>query len=623
VAALKKELTFRVMLLITINSILGTGIFFLPAIGAQHSGPASLISWGIMGMIAIYMGMCFAELSSMFPKAGGIYEYCKQAFGRFPSFLVGWTTIIAGNITIAMLVVGAIQYIFPPKILYITIPLALLFVFVFNFIAFRGLKTSAFMLVTFSLITLVALFSLIIPGLMKLQPSYFKPFFVFPISSIFLTIFFIAETFFGWETATFLAEETKDGQKVMPKVLITATVIIVIISFLVVITSLGVIPWEKFAQSRTPLADLSVLHFGAIGEKLMTMMVYLAIIGAVAGWIVSAPRLLLAMARDELFPKQLAAIHPKYNTPYKAIIFQVVLTTILVFIGAGSYESILHMLLPIVLLLYSAVLIAMVVLRYTKKDVKRYYTAPFGVVLPILTVLFLLSLIVAWWIEQPGAMRMTFMGASLIFLGIPIYFLLEMFYDAKFIRRAEDAMARFSLWFERVNLPVKREKEILQKMGNLKGKTVYEYECGVGTLTKQLSRLVGPKGKVYATDVSEKHVKLTRKRTGSNVILLHDLQHTERAHPKVPKVDALVSVGGLGYIKHAKKVLTDFGKKVKKGGQVCFLDYDKFFDVIPNIEWIQDDKKVKKLFSDAGFKITIERKQGFAWTWIYICGKKK
>ena len=134
--------------------------------------------------------MCFGELVSMFPKAGGVYEYSKQAYGRFTSFLVGWITLIAGNVTIAMLIVGAIQYLLPYNLPVQKAVLSLFFILVFNYIAFRGMKTSSFMLVTFSIITLTAAFSLIIPGLFKLEPANFTPFFVFPVSSIFITLYF-------------------------------------------------------------------------------------------------------------------------------------------------------------------------------------------------------------------------------------------------------------------------------------------------------------------------------------------------------------------------------------------------------------------------------------------------
>ena len=76
---MKKTLSFKVILLITINSIMGTGIWFLTSAGAKHAGPASLISWGILSLISVYIAMCFGELVSMFPEAGGVYEFAKQS----------------------------------------------------------------------------------------------------------------------------------------------------------------------------------------------------------------------------------------------------------------------------------------------------------------------------------------------------------------------------------------------------------------------------------------------------------------------------------------------------------------------------------------------------------------
>jgi len=551
---------------------MGTGIFFLPALGAGKAGPASIISWILLSIISIYIGMCFAELSSMFPKAGGIYEFCKQAYGKFPSFLIGWTTIITGNITIAMLVVGAIQYIFPADFPLITIPLSLLFVFIFNYIAFKGLKTSAFMLVTFAFITLTTLFLLIIPGLFKFNIGLLQPFFTHSTSSIFITMFFIAETFFGWETATFLAEETKDGQRVMPKALILGTIIIAIISLLTVVTSLGSISWQKFSLSAAPLADLGVLHFGGGGANILTILVYLAIIGSVAGWIVSAPRLLLAMARDGLFLKQLAVIHPKNHTPHKAILFQTVLTTILVFVGAGSYETLLNLLVPIVLLLYIAVLGSLVVMRYTKKDVKRYYTVPGGKWIPYLIMLIMIALIAGWWSVQANAFGLALLGGSFILLGIPVYFLLELYYNPKAIRRTHNIMAHMNWWFERINLPRKRQDEVIKLISPLKGKVIYEYGSDVGTLTLELAKRAK---KVYATDFSEKSLIIMEKRLAqrghTNVLKVHDPKHTSRVHPSIPKVDVIVSVAKFGYVKNPAHMIKQFAKTLKKRRKVLLL----------------------------------------------------
>jgi amino acid transporter/precorrin-6B methylase 2 len=621
---LKKVLSFRTILLITVNSIMGTGIFFLPAIGAKSAGPMSVISWVAMALISIYIAMCFAELCSMFPTSGGIYEFCKQAYGRTASFIIGWMTIIAGNVTIAMLVVGAIHYLLPVNLPFLKIGASLFFVFAFNYVAYKGMKTSATMLVTFAFITVGTLVALIIPGVLKFSVGNLTPFFVFPLSSIIITVFLIAETFFGWETATFLAEETKDGARVMPKALIYGTLIIAGICLLFVITSLGVIPWETFGASAAPLTALSKLHYGILGSDVFTILVYLSIIGSVAGWIVSAPRLLLAMAKDKLFLSQFAKIHPKYSTPYKAIIFQTILTTILVFVAVGSYETLLHLLVPIVLVLYSAVLFSLVVLRIEKPNLKRYFKAPLGKVGPILIIAFLFFLVLMWALETPGALHSLWIGFAFLLVGFPVYFLLEMYYDERVIRKVNDALAIFARLTEKVFFPVKVRKTMISLLGNVKNKHVLEYGCNVGTLTLHLAKAVGPKGRVYATDESEHALKILEKRVNKkghkHVQIL--LDQPNKVHPKIPRINAVVSAGMIGYLQKEKKVLKELNKRLRKGSKIVFLDYDKFFEVIPNIEWLSDDKCIKEVFRSSGFKVAIIRRNGLAWQYIYIYGFK-
>ncbi len=625
-AELKKVLSYKSILLITINSIMGTGIFFLPAVGAATSGPASILAWAFMCVLSIYIAMCFAELTSMFPKSGGIYEFCKQAYGRWLSFIIGWGTIIAGNITIAMLVVGAIQYLLPVQLPFVKIGLCLFFIFAFNYIAFKGMETSAFMLVTFAFITLISLLGLVIPGLFHINPGNYTPFFTFPISAILVTTFLIAETFFGWETATFLAEETKDGEKVMPKALIVGTIIICVISLLFVIIALGAIPWETFGASKAPLADLAFLFYGPWGQKAFTLLVYLAIIGSVAGWIVSAPRLILAMAKDKLFLAQFGAIHEKYSTPYKAILFQTVLTTILVIVGAGSYETLLHLLVPIVLVMYSFVILSVVVLRYKQPDTKRYFTTPFGKIGPFIIIAFLMFMIVMWVMHTGGALQILIFGGSLILLGIPIYYLLELYYDPRAIRFTNNILAYLNLATERITIPMKVRKNIIQLIGNIKGKTILEFGCSVGTMTLHLAEEVGKMGRIYATDISERSIGITKKRLrkkGHNhVRLLHDIHHAIRVHPHVPKVDIVVSISNLGYIKNARQVLRDLNHRLGLHDKICFVEYDKFFHIIPNVEWLASDARIQQMFRQSGFAIEVKRVKSILWENIYIYGRK-
>lgn len=623
---LKSTLNFPVILLITINSIMGTGIFFLPAMGVKIAGPASIISWVLLSFVAIYISMSFAELASMFPKSGGIYEYCKQAYGSFTSFLIGWMTLIAGNITIAMLIVGAIRYLNPAMPNSAKIMLSLFFIIIFNYMAFRGMQTSAVMLVAFAVITLGSLMGLILPGLISIDFNNFTPFFVFPVSAIFISIFFIAETFFGWETVTFLAEETKNPEKVIPKALIYGTVIIAVISLIFVITSIGTIPWQQFANSQAPLADLSFVHYGATGKSFFTIMVYLSIIGSVAGWIVSAPRLILALARDKLFITQCAKIHPKNKTPYIAILFQTFLTSFLVIIGAGSYETLLEILLPLVLIIYSFTMMSVVVLRYKMPDRERPYKVPFGKVGPVLIVISLLSLTGFWLANVHGAFHTLKIGLSFIVFGIPIYFLLLFYYDPDAVVKISNSFAFINLWLEDIMFPKSIRKHILSSFKDMKDKHILDYGAGVGSLTLQLAEAVGPEGKIYATDLSKKNLEILEKRLHNkgykHVELIHDEHHVSRVHPDVKYVDMIFSVGMMGYMQNIKKVLRDMKDILPEKGKIFLVEYVDFFWIFPNVEWLSSTEQINELFREAGFSVRVVKKKALFWNYLFVYGIK-
>lgn len=626
-AELKGTLSFPVILLITINSIMGTGIFFLPATGAKMAGPMSIVSWVILSIISIYIAMCFGELSSMFPKAGGIYEFCKQAYGNFISFVIGWSTLIVGNITIAMLVVGAVRYLNPALPNIAKIGISLFFILLFNFMAYRGMQTSSFMLVTFAFITLISVFGLIIPGLFKMDVGNFTPFITHGWSTVFITIFFIAETFFGWETATFLAEETKNPRKVIPKALIYGTAIIAIICILFVVTSLGNIHWMGFGESKAPLAALASIHYGTAGNSVFTILVYLSIIGSVAGWVVSAPRLILALAEDKLFLAQCAKIHPKNNTPHIAILFQTILTSILVVLGAGSYETLLHLLLPIILIIYSLTLFSVVILRHKMPDLKREYRVPFGNVGPILVGLFMLGLIAYWVVEMEGALATLKLATSFIVLGIPTFFLLTLYYNPEAIAKVTDKFSSLKFLTESIELPRRIRKEIFLLLGKeIQGKNILEHGCSIGTLTLRLSEMVGPSGKIYATNISKGEIDVLQTRLNKNEIMnvhaLHDEHHSSRIHPNIPKIDVFLSVATLGYTQDIHKIASEIYWRLPIGGKIVIVEYIDLYKVLPNGGWLNDLKEIEDIFRQHGFLVRVVKKRGLLWNYLFIYGVK-
>jgi len=623
---LKKTLSFKVILLITINSIMGTGIWFLTSAGAKHAGPASLISWGVLSLISVYIAMCFAELTSMFPKAGGVYEFAKQSYGRFWSFVIGWTTSIAGSVTIAMLLLGALQYLIPIKYSFSYIPIAIALIIAFSYVAFRGMQTSTVVLVTFALITLTAVIAIIIPGFINFETSNLDPFFVFPTMSIILAIFFIAETFFGWESAIFLAAETKNPTKIMPKALIYGTLVIALLSFFLAFTAMGTIPWNEYSESVAPLRDLGEAHFGLVGGIIFTILIFISVIGATAGWIVTAPRLLMSIAEDKLFFTQFAKIHPKNKSPYISIIFQALVVSILVIVGAGSYEMLLHMLIPLILIVYSAVLMSVVILRFKKPELKRPYKVVFGKVGPFITVLFMVFLLIMFIKETHGALDILRISGGLMAFGIPAYFAIEMFYDKKYVTLRRNMIAKLMHHYHKLPLPKFTFNKIIKLVGPLnKNKKILIFNSPMGAFTQTILKNKLKFKHIYVANQSKEEMKIFKENISKenkkhiDTFLLRSL----KVPKTVKKVDTFLSFNDLGYAKDVPYFIHDVKSVLNKKGKFCFYIKSTFLNMTPNALLVEDKKQMLKLFKETGLQAKYSKRKRLFKTEIFVYGKNK
>ncbi len=634
-AELKRSMGFWTILALAISSIAGTGLFYGTGIASKYAGNASILSWVLLSLFALYVSSCFGELTSMFPEAGGVYEFCKQSYGRFFSFIIGWTAWLVGNITIPLTVVAAVNTIFPadPSYIVYKIAMAVAIILLLNFVAFLGVDASAAVLIILALITFGSVLAVVIPGLGAVHFSNFVPFFNFGFAGVFVAIFFISESFFGWESVTYLSEETNEPEKVIPKSLIYGTIMVGILVILVSIVSLGAIPWETLVNSQSPFLDVASKLYNPQIVELLSFGIFAALINAAFGGIISMPRLLLALARDKLFLSHFTRIHKVTNTPYKAIIFQTFVSLLILAMGFGNYKLLLNLLLPLGFVMYIFVILAVPILRRKLPEKKRPFKVPFGTAGPILTILFILTLFILWLNNEPTSWSIMKFGLSLVMFGFPLYFLISLYYDPRMITEANDITAYFTLFTERLSLPHKVREEILSLLGNVRSKSVLEYGCSVGTLTVMLSKQVGPNGKVYAIDLSKNDLKITQKRIEQDiwdskereharVTIIHDEKQVLRLHPSITYADAIVSVGMLGYMQDIEKILKEFYKILPNEGKICFVEYGDFFKLIPNVEWLSKNEVVEQVFRNAGFSVRVLRKKGLFWNYIYVYGYK-
>lgn len=630
---LKQSLGFFTVLSLSVSSVAGTTLFFGTSIGAQYAGNLSLLAWVALSVIAIYIAAIFGELVALYPKSGGAYEFGKQAYGRFWSFILGWTAWLVGNISGVVMIVGAVRAfslnIPEPMQLLVSIIIILLL----NVVAYIGLEAGAAILIGLAAITIGVAAFIITGGALNFNPDLLLEPIIHSPLSIFVVIFFLTESYFGWEGATYLSEETKNPRRVIPKALIISTAIVALLGALIMLVILGTLGWEEAASLENPAGTLMTKLFGETGRLITAIGIFLTFIGAAAGSIITMPRLLLSLARDRLFLGQLKAIHPKFNTPHKAVIFQTAILILFLFMGLGNYEILLNLLVPLALIMYIFLILSVTVLRHKKPELPREFKIPFGTVGPILISLLFISMMVIWLITVENSANFFNLSLSLIFVGLPLYLLVEVYYDPKAITGIDDILAHFTWIQEKLSYPQRVKTDIFSFLGNVESKIILEYGCGVGSLTVDLLEAVGPNGKVIATHYSKTNLKITNKKIDEKKWeseryiygkseLIHDPDHFTRVHPNIDYVDGIVSVGMLGYMHDIDKILKEMYDILPNGGRLIFVEFGDFFHVIPNVEWLGSNKKIEQIFRKAGFSVRVVRQKNLLWDRIFLYGVK-
>ena len=646
-----RKLGYGLILFILINSILGSSLFYLPSLGVISSGAASIFAWIALFIIAIFVMLYMGELITLHPTSGGTYEFCKRAYGRFGSFAAGWLIWLGGNFGMALSVVAAAEYFIPAQTQYgfiIRLVFAAIWIIALNFMAFRGVDAGSTMLVLFGFIAVIVVILMTLPSFLDI-PGLFQGVFQSPFNSQFMQPFFlheglsilsylglslllISEAFLGFEVVSYMANEV-EKPKELHKVLFAGMAISGILMTLYVFSSLGTVSYTDYVQNARPFAVQALNTMGELGQTIVVFGMYLVIVGAAAAWPITGARLLQAMAKDKLFLGHFAVLHPKHGSAYRAVYLQTIMVALFswfIFRGylvkwGNPYRSIYLIYVVISLIVLSLILLAVPILRRKEKDLERPYKAPFGTIGPILLVTLFLVLIGNWIrIEGSIAISILKMTGSFVIFGLPMYFFVEMLYSEKSIRGVNEKLSFLVLWGEKLFFPFTIRNKLLKDMGDIKGKKILEYGCSVGSLTRKMAPRVGPTGRIYATDLSLKKVEITGKRTKEHAhVSTHHEKSLDNFTVSLPEhVDGVISVGMLSYMQKPEQILTTLGKHVKKGGEVVFLDYDKFFFIIPNVQWIKDTKELIAMFKRAGFSVTVEKKYSVLWQYIIIKGTK-
>jgi basic amino acid/polyamine antiporter, APA family len=400
---------------LSINDVVGSGVYLLPAAAAALLGRASTLAVLLAGLAVGLLVLCFAEAASHFDQPGGAYLYTREAFGRFIGFEVGWMTWLARIASVASLANGlalATAYLWPasssglPRVLLITGTITLL-----TWINVIGVRAGARTAIAFVIAKTLPLVLFIVAGLFFVQWSRVTTIEVPNTARLGEAALLLLFAYAGFENTPAAAGEYRDPRRDVPVALLIAMFIITVIYSLVQVVSVGTLP--GLATADAPLAEAARLFLGGWAALVMTVGAILSIAGNISNTILVGPRYLFALALDGYGPPALARVHPRYNTPAAAIITQSVVSLVLAL--SGSFVQLAMLSVIARLATYIGTAAAVPVLRRRLGTRPGAIRLPGGPLIPIAALLVSLILLASTTWQNLVAGLMALVAGALIY----------------------------------------------------------------------------------------------------------------------------------------------------------------------------------------------------------------
>jgi APA family basic amino acid/polyamine antiporter len=430
--ALPRTLGLWSSVALVVGITIGSGIFRSPAgIAQKVPDPAvMLLLWVVGGLITLCGALSLGELAAALPETGGLYAYIREGWGPLPAFLFGWAELVL----IRANALGGIAVVFGEYLLrslgidpvehYVTARAlsagAIAFAAAANI---RGANVGAFIVsiatwAKFSALAVLALSAFVLGSsrgatVSNLTTGTGEPLLL---GSMGLAIVSILWAYDGWADLTFASGEVKEPQWTLPRAIILGTVAIIVIYLMTNTAYLYVNPIGTVAQSRLVAADTMLALFGRAGVVLVSMFVMISSFSSLNGSMLASPRVFFAMADDGLFFKTIARVHPRYKTPYVAILLAGLLGMALVL--SRSFESLTDTFVLAIWPFYALGVAAIYRLRRLRPDLARPYRAIGYPVVPAIFVVAVVAFVINSLVHEPVSTGITF---ALIFAGIPVY----------------------------------------------------------------------------------------------------------------------------------------------------------------------------------------------------------
>ena len=375
---LKRHMGLFHLTMYGVGLILGAGIYVLIGEAAGFTGNSMWISFLIGGIVAIFAGLSYAELSALFPKAAAEYTFVKNAFkNNFFAFIIGWLTAITSIIVAATVSLGFGGYLTQ----FIDVPItigAIFLIGILSIVNFIGIKESAWANSIFAIITAGGLVLIIFLGF-SVEPVESVNYFETPngVPGIILAFVLIFFAFIGFEDMANVAEEVRRPHKTIPRAIMLSILITGVIYILVSLSVIGVLNWEELAASSAPLADVAHGVLGVNGSVTLSLIALFATASTVLITLVAGARIMYGMAKSNSLPQFLGRIHSKTKTPWIAVIG--ILVTSIGFAFVGDIVIVANITVFAVVITFAVINLAVIVLRYTEPKLERPFRVPINI----------------------------------------------------------------------------------------------------------------------------------------------------------------------------------------------------------------------------------------------------
>ena len=372
----------------------------------------------------------------MFPRAGGMYLYFREAFGELPAFLYVWLAywVIQAGANAAVAVGFATYFsVFFPQLSTARIVASVgpfpisagqlvagILILALSVTHYIGVRKGVRIQGLFSLLIVLALLWLSVGGLVATPvgaPASAHAA-AAPITPAGFGIAMIGVfwCFYGWSDIVAVAGEVKRPERNLPLALISGTGLILLMYVAVNFVFLRVIPAPELGTVEQPAALAAERLFGAGSKVLISLAVTAAAAGCASAGLLLGPRVVYALAKDGLFPKAFARVHPRFRTPGFAIVIQAIWTSLLCF--SGRYDQLYTYSIFAVILAYAATGVVLLLFRRRRPDLPRPYRCTGYPIVPVIFVVTSLALAANTIREQP---RETLTGVGILLLGLPVF----------------------------------------------------------------------------------------------------------------------------------------------------------------------------------------------------------